>query len=668
MPFVFGTQLCGRLDESAAREWLVTDGHGGYAMGTVAGLRTRRYHGLLVVAGSPIAQRHVGLAALDPVVELPSGALVRLGTHEWVGGAVAPAGHLLLERFDLTDGVPRWRWRIGDVVLERELAIGHGGTSDGRPRLGVVHRLLSGGPVRLRLEALCTWRDGHHTRDAGGPPPTVESTVDGAVVEGAYRLAGPGWQPAGEWYRGAYLREEVERGLPASEDLWFAGQFVADLATGEAAEVTAWAGDLSLPPVRAREIVAGARDRCAAVAAAAADEVEAALRRAADQFIVDGPDVVAGYPWFGAWSRDTMIAYPGLFLATGRAEEGRNLLRRYAGTLCDGLLANTADTGQVEYNTVDGTLWFVHAIDAHIRATGDFDLGAELLPVLMDIRTAHTAGWRTLPEAGSASVAGWRALPEAGSASVAVARYRIGVDAADGLLSAGVPGEALTWMDARVDGVGVTPRIGKPVEVNALWVNALRAISTLRERLGADPSPVQAQARAAAESFCRRYPSPRGWLYDVVDAPGGTDDDSLRPNQLLAYALPHAPLRGQRPSPAIDALLTPLGLRTLAPDHPGYVGRHRGGPAGRDSAYHQGTAWPWLIGPYVDAHRAADSAGDGRVGRGGVDLDGLVAHLGEYGLGSVSETADGDPPHGATGCPFQAWSVAELLRVYTAPR
>ena len=622
MPLVFGTQLCGRLDESAAREWLLTDGLGGYAMGTVAGLRTRRYHGLLVVSGATVASRHVGLAALDPVLELPSGATIRLGTHEWVGGAVSPAGHLLLERFDLTDGVPRWRWRVGDVVLERELAM-----ATGASRLGVVHRLLSGGPVRLRLDALCTWRDAHHTRDAGGPPPTMESTVDGVVVESAYRLAGPGWEPAGEWYRGAYLREELERGLPAQEDLWYAGRFTAELKTGEAAEVTAWAGDLDGPPVPAGRIVARARRRAATFTIGAADEADGLLRRAADRFIVDGPDVVAGYPWFGAWSRDTMISYPGLFLATGRADEGRELLRRYAGTLRDGLLANTADTGQVEYNTVDGTLWFVHAIDAHLRATDDLDLGAELLAVLMEIRDAHTAG----------------------------TKYQIGVDPADGLLSAGVAGEALTWMDARIDGVGVTPRIGKPVEINALWVNALRAIAELGARVGADPSPVQAQAEAAAESFRRRYPAPGGWLYDVVDGPNG-DDAALRPNQLLAYSLPHAPLRGRRPSTTIDALLTPLGLRTLAPDQPGYLGRHRGGPAGRDTAYHQGTAWPWLIGPYLDAQRAAGASST-------VDVDALVAHLGEYGLGSVSETADGDPPHGATGCPFQAWSVAELLRV-----
>jgi predicted glycogen debranching enzyme len=667
MPLVFGTQICGRLDESATREWLVADGRGGYAMGTVAGLRTRRYHGLLMISGGTLADRHLGLAALDPVIELPSGAQVRLGTHEWVGGAVAPTGHLLLERFDLTDGVPRWRWRIGDVVLEREIAMTHGS-----PRVGLVHRLLAGGPVRLRLEALCTWRDGHHLRDAGGPPPATESTVDGVVVEGRYRVAGPGWQPGGEWYKGAYLRDEAERGLPAQEDLWYAGQFVADLDTGGSdiggiAEVTAWAGDPALSTSQpAREIVTAARRRNAAIVAGGADPVDGRLRLAADAFIVAGPDVVAGYPWFGAWSRDTMIAYPGLFLATGRADEGRELLRRYAGTLRDGLLANTADTGQVEYNTADGTLWFVHAIDAQVQATGDADLAAELLPALETIRAAHTAG----------------------------TRYGIRVDPADGLLTQGVPGEALTWMDARIDGQGVTPRIGKPVEINALWVNALRAIARLAELAGEglggraadpaggspgpDPTAIAVQAEEAAAAFRRRYPAPTGWLYDVLDGPAG-DDAALRPNQLLAYSLRYAPLRGERPAPALHRLLTPLGLRTLAPDQPGYLGRHRGGPVGRDSAYHQGTAWPWLIGPYVDAVLAAadpaDPAGGNPAGgnpAGGKDglveglVDGLVAHLDEYGLGSVSETADGDPPHGATGCPFQAWSVAELLRVRTA--
>ncbi|GIH12869.1 amylo-alpha-1,6-glucosidase [Rugosimonospora africana] len=623
---VLGTQVCGRLDEGAGREWLLADGRGGYAMGTIAGLRTRRYHGLLVVAGDRPGDRHVGLAALDPVVELPSGARIRLGTHEWAGGAVSPAGYTRLERFDLTDGLPRWRWRIGDVVLERELAMARGSG-----QLGVVHRLLAGGPVRLCLEALCTWRDAHGSRDAGGGPLPAEHSTGGVTIAGAYRLSGPGWHPGGEWYRDAYLREEAARGLPPQEDLWYAGQFVTELSAGQVAEVTACGDATASAPEPATAIVAGARARAARLVAGAADPVDARLRLAADAFVIDGPDVVAGYPWFGSWSRDTMISYRGLFLATGRIEEGRALLRRYAGTLRDGLLANTADTGRVEYNTVDGTLWFVHAVDEHVRYSGDTDLAAELVPALDGIRDAHVAG----------------------------TGLGIRADPADGLLTQGRTGYALTWMDARVDGLGVTPRIGKPVEVNALWVNALRAMVAMRERVGAKPEPTreaQDLANAASTSFLARFPAPTGWLYDVVDGPAG-DDPSLRPNQLIAYALRHAPCHGRRPHPALDAeLLTPLGLRTLSPGAGGYLGRHRGGPAERDRAYHQGTVWPWLLGPYIDARRAAGLPVDGL-------LDGLVTHLDEYGLGSVSETADGDAPHGATGCPFQAWSVAELLRL-----
>ena len=361
--------------------------------------------------------------------------------------------------------------------------------------------------------------------------------------------------------------------------------------------------------------------------------MEAALALAADAFVVRGPDVVAGYPWFGAWSRDTMISYEGLFLATGRAEEGRRLLRAYAGSLSAGMLANTADAGAAAYNTVDGTLWFVHAVGRHVALTGDTDLGRELLPALDGVVKAHVAG----------------------------TRFGIGVDPRDSLLRAGQPGYALTWMDARVDGQSVTPRIGKPVEVNALWINALGVIGELA---GTGES---AMFRAATESFRRKFPVRQGRLLDVVDAepavPDGTaggvvGDTALRPNQLLAYGLPYGPLRGRRFSPAIDAhLLTPLGLRSLAPGEPGYQGRHRGDSGQRDRAYHQGTVWPWLIGPYTDALRSA--------GGGGAAAElfaGLDAHLSEFGLGSISETADGDPPHGATGCPFQAWSVAEVLR------
>ncbi|ASW55832.1 amylo-alpha-1,6-glucosidase [Plantactinospora sp. KBS50] len=634
----FGTQVCGDLAAGTGREWLVTDGVGGFAMGTVAGLRTRRYHGLLVVAADTPAQRRVGLVALDPVLTLPSGAQVRLGVHEWATGVVDPAGFELLERFDLVDGLPRWRWRIGETVLERELAMTYG-----RPAVAVVHRLLSGPPVRLDLAAVCTWRDAHGERGVGGPDPHTVAADGGVVVEAAYRLRGPGWLPAGDWWRGVHHRAEAERGLPAQEDLWYAGTFTGALERpGDTVEVSAWAGDLATAPPPAVEVVAAARRRNRAVVAAArpADNVAATLALAADAFVVRtaaGPDVVAGYPWFGAWSRDTMIAYEGLFLATGRAEEGRELLRGYAATVSAGMLANTADTGRVEYNTVDASLWFLHAVNRHVSATGDTDLAAELLPALSAIVDGHLRG----------------------------TRYGIRVDT-DGLLASGAPGTALTWMDARVHGRPVTQRSGKPVEVNALWINGLAGVVELAGLVGADPGAAPAAHRRAGEAFRRRFPAPGGWLYDVVDAPAPAyprgvtehDDDALRPNQLLAWSLPHAPLPVDVAALAAvgAALLTPLGLRSLAPDASEFTGRHRGGPQQRDGAYHQGTVWPWLLGPYVDACR-----------RGNVPTDeafsGIDGHLPEFGLGSVTETADGLAPHQATGCPFQAWSVAEVLRV-----
>ena len=625
----FGPQVCGRLGEGSAREWLVPDGCGGYAMGTVSGLRTRRYHGLLVVAGASPGRRHLALAALDPVLTLPSGASVRLATHEWADGTIAPRGHELLAGFTLVDGLPRWRWRIGDVVLEWELAM-----VPGRPAVAVVHRLLSGGPIGLSLEALGTWRDVHGERTAGGPPPRVTAVDGGCVLEDAYRLRGPGFRPAGTWWRGVRHRAEAARGLQPLEDLWYAGSFHADLREpGATAEVSAWAGALDDPPPPAAEVITAARERNRAVVAAAApaDDTQATLALAADAFVVRtsaGPDVVAGYPWFGAWSRDTMISYEGLFLATGRGAQGRDLLRSYAATLSEGMLANTADTGSVEYNTADGTLWFLHAVGRHVALTGDHDLAAELLPALLGVVDHHLRG----------------------------TRYGIRADPADTLLRQGAPGEALTWMDARVDGVPVTPRAGKPVEVNALWVNGLAVVMKLARLAHSGAGAAGRAHPQALTSFARRFPAPTGWLHDVLDGPGG-DDATLRPNQLLAWSLPHAPLRPAAPAlRAIGAALaTPLGLRTQPPGTPGYRGRHHGGPAERDSAYHTGTVWPWLLGPYATAwHRLGGIAA--------TMLPDIGTHLGEHGLGSVSETADGDAPHAATGCPFQAWSVAEALR------
>jgi predicted glycogen debranching enzyme len=400
--------------------------------------------------------------------------------------------------------------------------------------------------------------------------------------------------------------------------------FSAELARpGDRSEVVAWSGDLAADPPPAREIIATAARR------------NATINTAADAFIVttpSGPDIVAGYPWFGAWSRDTMISYDGLFLSTGRVAEGRELLRSYAATLSEGMLANTADSGTTEHNTADATLWFLHAIERHVEETGDTDLAAELLPALTGIYEWHVLG----------------------------TRYGIRVDPVDGLLRQGVPGEALTWMDARVDGEPVTQRAGKAVEINALWCNGLAVLARLSTLTGADPTPFDHLRATAVTSFRARFPfSPSsarrgGWLLDAVEP----DDAALRPNQLLAYSLPHAPMEADAATirRIADALLTPLGPRSLAPDDPEFRPHHRGTMAERDRAYHQGTVWPWLIGPLADAMRAAG------LPTGGI-FDGLTAHLSEWGLGSVSETAEGAAPHLATGCPFQAWSVAEFIRV-----
>jgi predicted glycogen debranching enzyme len=626
LTIAFGPQVCGTLDEAARREWLVADGVGGYAMGTVAGLRTRRYHGLLVAAVDGPGARMLGLAALDPVV-VAGDARFRLATDEWSGGVVDPRGHELLVSFDLVDGVPRWRWQVGGIVLERELAMAYG-----TPTVGVVHRLVSADrPVRLELTPLCTWRSVHGERRANGGP-RVDATADGFVFEDAYRVAGAGWESGGAWYRGVRAREEAARGLNDVEDLWAAGTFAADLAPGESHEVTAAVAPFDQLSAAA-EIVAVARRRAAELIrqAGASDDVDAQLVLAADQFAIaaeDGPTAVAGYPWFGEWSRDLMTSYEGLYLATSRWDEGREVLRRSAATVSEGMLANTADTGSLEYNTVDGTLWFVHAVGRHVTVTGDDDLRGELGPVLADVVRHHLDG----------------------------TRFGIRVDADDGLLEQGAEGWALTWMDARVDGVPVTQRAGKPVEVNALWLRTLDVTAELAPATE-DRERCRALRARSAESFVRRFTRPDGrGLFDVIDGPGG-DDASIRPNQLLAASLPSGPLDTDAARAVVEtcrsALLTPLGLRSLAPGDPRYRAYHRGSPAERDGAYHQGTVWPWLLGPYADAARAVGIS---------VDLTGIEAHLGEWGLGSISETADGAAPHAATGCPFQAWSVAELLR------
>lgn len=565
-PIVFGPRVGGCTEH----EWLVADGLGGYASGTVSGVRTRSQHALLTVG------RHVALAALDLTLTLPSGERVPLYAHQWADGLTSPDGHLRLEAFALVDGLPRWRWRVGDVVVERELAMRHG-----HPSVAIVHRVLAAPvPVGLALSAMCTWRPGGGERRATGPALDVEHVADGVVVEGAYRIAGPGWQPGGEWHLDAYCRADA-----AGEDLWHAGTYFQRVNSGEIVEISGWAGDLGRRPPAAAVVIEQARERARRIAG------DSVLRLAADAFIVSGasaPEVVAGYP---GDHRETMASYEGLFLATGRHEEGRRLLRAHE------------PAGEP-----DAPLWLVHAVDRHVARTGDTDLAAELAVPL------------------------GRML-----------RQRIGdrLDPADELL--------------RLDD-------GKPVGLNALWVNALAALAGLLEIARKDSAEPRARHEKARASFRARFPAPEGWLHDVVEGPPATyplgagtthDDPTLRPGQLLAWSLPHAPLPGDASAlRAIGpALLTPLGLRTLSPHEYGY---QPATPAGREGAVR-----PWLIGPWADACAAAGLPTEGL-------LTGLEAHLGEYGLGSVSEAAEGGPPHRAGGCPFSARSVAEVFRVQEA--
>jgi predicted glycogen debranching enzyme len=622
----FGPWLASDLEQSVRHEWLLADGTGGYAMGTVSGLRTRRYHGLLIAPDPISGRRYLGLAALDATVTIGT-ATVRLGTHEWANRAIDPNGTALLSSFAIIDGVPRWRWAINDVVIEREIAMAHGTST-----VGVVYRVIRApSTVDIRVGALVTWRDAHGER-YGTDAPSLSSTDEGFSFDGVVHGRGPAFVPHGEWYRGVLYRVEAERGLNATEDLYSAGHFHSTVVVGETVSVEAWVSataGLSVPS--AEMMVDAARKRACdvAVRAGAVDECEELLAHAADQFIVStaaGPDVIAGYPWFGSWSRDTLTSYEGLFLLTGRFSEGAALLERLAITVSEGMLANTADTDVVEYNTVDAALWFLHAVDRHLAATSDLDLAARLEPAMSAIVEGYLAG----------------------------TRFGIGVDPSDGLVRQGEPGVALTWMDARIDGVAVTPRVGKPVEINALWINGLAALCHLRERLSLNVSMVSAHENRARESFLESFDT-GGGLFDVVDGDEGGAHRSVRPNQLLAASLPYAPPLVERVVHASAALLTPLGLRSLSPSDENYRGRHQGPSQQRDRAYHQGTVWPWLIGPYIEAALKTGVPVDGVI-------DGLLAHLGEAGLGSVSETCDGDPPHRPTGCPFQAWSVAEVFR------
>lgn len=626
-------------------EWLEANGLGGFALSTVSGRNARRYHGLVVAATTPPTGRAVLLGKLEETLVVGD-RRYDLSVNRYAG-RLHPRGDLHLRAFRV-DPFPTWEYEAGGVRLRRTFFLVHG------EQTAVVSWELLAAPeeaVRLEVRPLLAYREHHHLRDVATPCDPVVLHEEGGVRLSPV-CALPDLRLAHDadsvvetffWYRGLEYDLDRERGFEFTEDLFSPLSFGWDLSARPQASLVATLGKRSAAD--APELRAAEERRRRRVQGADSDRrLLRLLRAAADRFVVRrgaGWTIVAGYPWFTDWGRDAMIALPGLLLATRRFDVARSVLETFARHVDRGMVPNRfPDEGtEPEYNNVDATLWFVEAVRAYHEATRDDAFRRQVYPLLVEIVERHLRG----------------------------TRFGIRADV-DGLLSSGEPGQQLTWMDARVDGVVVTPRSGKPVEVQALWHNALRVVALYAADLGDafTAARLLALADQARESFDALFWDERaGHLADVV-SPDGSRDLSFRPNQLLALSLHRPLLTGRRAERVLRAveerLLTPYGLRTLDPAHPDYRGRFEGGPAERDAAYHQGTVWPWLLGPFVDAHLAVRGSTPETRRTASGWLAPLVEHLFGPGLGQLPEVFDGDPPHRPGGCVAQAWSVGEVLR------
>jgi len=652
----FGRDILDNLEAAERREWLVTNGIGGFASGTVAGVLTRRYHGLLVAALKPPLGRTLLVAKLGELAEY-DGQSYPLDTNRWAGGALDPQGYRLIERFRLEGATPVWGFACADAVLEKRVWMQQGAnTTYVRYTLVRASR-----PLELKVKALVNYRDYHSSTHAGDWRMNIEPVQHGLRVD-AFSGATPFYllsadasaEPAHDWHRNFDLAVARYRGLDDHEDHLHAGTFGMKLQPGDSVTIVASTEPApSLDGRKAWEARSGRErtliDQWGRTNRTVSGEAPAWIRQlilAADQFIVSRPlpgdpdarSVIAGYHWFGDWGRDTMIALPGLTLTTGRPEVARCILRTFARFADGGMLPNRfPDAGETpEYNTVDATLWYFEAVRQYFEATQDEKMLRELYPVLAEIVDCHIRG----------------------------TRYNIRVDPLDGLLYAGEPGVQLTWMDAKVGDWVVTPRIGKPVEVNALWHNALVTMSQFGRALGKQTREYDSRAAQSHAGFRRFWNEASGWCFDVIDGPEG-NDPSLRPNQLFAVSLPESPLSPEQQRAVVEIcarhLLTSHGLRSLAPSDSRYQGHYGGGPRERDAAYHQGTVWGWLLGPFVVAHLRVYND----PLRAASFLEPMASHLKVHGLGTASEIFDGNAPFTPRGCVAQAWTVAEVLRAWT---
>ncbi len=629
-------------------EWLEADGLGGFASGTASGIRTRRYHALLLTAVTPPTGRFVLVNGLSAWVETPSGSFP-LSSHCYLPDVIHPDGVRRIELFEI-DPWPQWTYQLEDGTrLRFELFVPQGASA-----VVLSWRLLEPRKqANLILRPLFSGRD-YHCLHQENPAFRFDPQIRNgqivwrpyAGVPGIVAYSSGAYTHQPEWHRQFLYTEERERGLDCVEDLASPGFFRWDLTQGEAFCIFAAEGQE--PAVFSTGATAEACFRSLRL-----DEqrrrqrFSTRLERSADAYLVrrgKGKTLVAGYPWFTDWGRDSFISLRGLCLATGRFEEARRILLEWAGTVSEGMLPNrfTDQGDQPEFNAVDASLWFVIAVHDYLQAV---ERGADEL----DGRDRQT-----LLDAVEAILSGYSR------------GTRFGIRAqSDGLLFAGSPGLALTWMDARVGDQSMTPRCGKPVEIQALWLNALSFASRFNPRY-------RELFLEGLNSFRRRFWNERGrCLYDVIDVDGrpGEVDESFRPNQIFAVGgLPLVLLEPDQASSLVEAveakLWTPLGLRTLAPDDPAYHPHMTGGVRQRDSAYHNGTVWPWLLGPFVEAWvRVQGNSAEARNKARSQFLQPLLVHLDTCGLGHLPEAADGDEPHMPRGCPFQAWSLGEALRL-----
>jgi predicted glycogen debranching enzyme len=633
-----------RFDDQA--EWIETDGSGGFASGTVSGIRTRRYHAILLAATTPPTGRFVLVNGFDAWVTTPGGSYA-LSSQYYGGDVTHPDGHRRIVEFE-PEPWPRWKFELEDGTSVAQEIVACGTTA-------IVSWKLEGGAgaASLAVRPFMSGRDFHslHHENPGfhfEPDGIGEQLVWQAYpdVPRVFTIFNGGYKHSPTWFRNFLYQEERARGLDGGEDLASPGELHWDLSKGEAVWMLS-AAESDFDATMRREQSGVYAKKLKDAERQRRRTFPSRLHRAAEAYVVrrgSSKTIVAGYPWFADWGRDTFISVRGLCIATGNLDSAREILHDWAGMVSEGMMPNRfPDRGEnPEFNSVDASLWYVVAVYDFLTRAG------------ISGRKVSAQDRKEFGDAIEAILAGY----SSGT------RFHIHADS-DGLIAAGQPGVQLTWMDAKVGDWVVTPRVGKPVEIQALWLNALKIAGAFSDRW-------ESMFAKASNSFVTRFWNDAGgYLNDVVDVDheAGKIDARFRPNQIFAIGgLPFSLLEGERARRVVDAvesrLLTPLGLRSLAPGEPGYAGRYEGGVRERDGAYHQGTAWPWLTGPFVEAWvRVRGSTADAKREARERFLEPLMKHMDQAGIGHISEIADGDAPNTPRGCPFQAWSVGEAARL-----